>query len=66
MHDLRIREFRKKAGMSQRQLAEATGIEQSCVSRIERGLQGVTLAQLAKISEALQVSIPRLIGLSKR
>ena len=39
-----IRDARKRAGFTQVQLSEATGIDQASISRMENGKQGITLA----------------------
>jgi DNA-binding phage protein len=45
--------LRKEKGVSQRQLADATGINQSEISRIERGVGNPTEDTLARIGRAL-------------
>ena len=50
---LAVIEAREKAGMTQRQLAEAIGTKQQTVSRIEQGAQNVTVGTLEKIAHAL-------------
>lgn len=49
----RIAELRREQGMSQAQLAEAAGLRQSNVSRIEAGKYATTLDILANIAQAL-------------
>lgn len=49
----RIAELRKEQGMTQAQLAEAAGLKQSNVSRIEAGKYATTLDILANITQAL-------------
>lgn len=49
----RIAELRKEQGMTQAQLAEAAGLRQSNVSRIEAGKYATTLDILANIAQAL-------------
>jgi transcriptional regulator with XRE-family HTH domain len=49
------REFRDK--MSQRTLATRTGIKQTVMSRIERGKSAVSVPDLMRIAEALQLPI---------
>lgn len=49
----RIAELRKEQGMTQAQLAEAVGLRQSNVSRIEAGKYATTLDILANIAQAL-------------
>ena len=45
--------LRNQKGVSQRQLADATGINQSEISRIERGVGNPTEDTLARIGRAL-------------
>jgi len=49
----RIAELRRERGMSQAQLAEAAGLRQSNVSRIEAGKYATTLDILTNIAQAL-------------
>jgi transcriptional regulator with XRE-family HTH domain len=58
---LRVRELRKRAGLSQRALAEAAGIDQSAISRIERGQRDVSLNRLDAIARALRVPVAKLL-----
>ena len=50
---MRITQLRKQQGMTQAQLAEATGILQPNIARIEAGRYGITLDVLARIAQAL-------------
>ena len=45
--------LRTARGLTQKQLAELTGIDQADISRIERGLSNATEATLERIAEAL-------------
>ncbi len=56
-----MRELRKAATLSQRQLAALTGIDQSAISRIERGQRDVTVRQIKTIAKALKVPASVLI-----
>ncbi len=47
-----VAEARAKYGMSQKELAEATGIDQGDISRIERGLSNPSVATLERIAKA--------------
>ena len=49
----RIAELRREQDMSQAQLAEAAGLRQSNVSRIEAGKYATTLDILTNIAQAL-------------
>ena len=53
----RIKEIRKSKGMTQAQLADATGVNQSSISYIEDGTFSASLDVLAKISDALGCKI---------
>lgn len=44
----KLKELRKKYGMSQEELAEVFGIHQSGISRIESGEQALKLSQIEK------------------
>lgn len=57
-----IKEQRKKAKLTQQQLAERSGTQKSYICRIESGLSDIQLSTLMKIAESgfgkhLQVSI---------
>jgi len=58
---LKIKEIRKAAGMSQEKLGAALGLDQSIISRLERGQRPITLERLCTIAEALNVSVHDLI-----
>ena len=53
--------YRKRAGMTQRQLAERINCSPTYLSRVECGDRGVSIAMLIKISEALDVSCDALL-----
>jgi transcriptional regulator with XRE-family HTH domain len=46
---LLVRETRRRAGVTQRQLARAIGVSQPTIARMESGATSVTTAQLTKI-----------------
>ena len=52
----RIREARKERGLTQEQLAEASGLSATYISNLERGLQTANLEAFASICNALRVS----------
>lgn len=58
----RIAAARKATGMSQRQLADAIGGDQTAMSRIESGLQGTTVDTLVLIAASVGVTAASLIG----
>ena len=58
----RIREFRKRRGLTQRELAELSGVQQSYISLIESDKRpNVSALVVADIAGALLVSIDRLL-----
>ena len=59
LHILSIREAR---GMSQAELAEATGLSQSAISRFERGAYNPSLPNMRSIARALNCSVGDLLG----
>ena len=59
---VRIKEFRKRKGMSQLQLANALFVDQSVISRMEQGKGSEpTLEIIRRLSEALNVDVSKLI-----
>lgn len=53
----RLRSARRRAGMTQQQLAEATGQTQSFVSKCERGERRVDVVELGRFCTALGLSL---------
>lgn len=53
----RLAEIRKAKGLTQTQIAEAAGIRQQHVARVEAGLYSVGIDLLAKIVTALDYQI---------
>lgn len=58
----RIKKIRTEQGLSTYDLAKATGISQSSISKLENGNRKADNIILGKISEALKISMDRLIG----
>jgi transcriptional regulator with XRE-family HTH domain len=58
----RIREARKLAGLSQKQVADILGLHRPSVSEIEAGNRRVTAVELAKLAEIFDVSVAWLLG----
>ena len=53
----RIQECRQKAGLTQEQLSEKSGISQKHISRIEQGYHDTHFTMIYKIAKALNVPI---------
>ena len=57
----RIAEIRKDKGLTQAQLAEATGLQQAHIARIETGRYSVGLDTLALIATALDARVDIIV-----
>ena len=57
----RIRDIRKKQGLTQALLAEKSGVEPSNISHIERAATKLSLPTLVSIANALEVSLDELV-----
>lgn len=57
---MEIKAVRKQKGITQQGLSEISGIDQSSISRMENGKQGISLNNLYLIADALEVSIESL------
>lgn len=60
----RIRYFREKKGIEQKELARELGIGSNAISNWETGRARPTIQLLPKISEILEISISELFGMS--
>jgi len=60
----RIKELRKRAGLSQDQLAELVGIESKYLSRLEVGKRVPSFETLENIADSLQVEMKELFEFS--
>lgn len=49
----KIRQLRERAGLSQKQLAEALGLDQSSVSLWERGITAPTVGTIYRLASVL-------------
>lgn len=57
-----IRSYRKQRGMSQEDLAEASGLSRNYVSDIERGVRNPSLLALIGITRALRMPLRELLA----
>lgn len=58
-----LRAIRKAKKMSQEELAEASGVSQGAISKIERGEMNITLETIMQIAKALDVHPVQLFPL---
>lgn len=56
-----IRNFRKKAGFTQEQLAEKADLHHNFIGEVERGNMEISLTSLLKIAKALKVKVRELV-----
>lgn len=57
----RVREVRKRKGISQERLAEMADIDRSYMGNIERGEKNITLKKAYEICDALNIGIKDLL-----
>lgn len=57
----RLRTARRSAGLTQKQLAEALGVESITVSRWERGVTTPSLPRLRRIAEITETTVSDLV-----
>src|SRR5438105_12088012 len=60
--DNRIREFRKKAGLSQGDLGEKVGLHQTHIGNLENGRRELTFEWARRIAKALGVRLVDLLS----
>lgn len=58
----RIAQYRRDRGYTQAQLADAAGINRSCLARLERGSTLPLLETVVAIAYVMGVTIGKLIG----
>ena len=59
----RLQEIRKDAGWTQEELAEAIDVEAVTVSRYETGSRALSLTLLARVAQALDVTLSELLDI---
>lgn len=57
----RVRELRKRAGLSQEAFADKCGLDRTYMGGIERGERNVALRNISRIAEALGISLSELM-----
>ena len=59
-----IRAARKEGGLSQEALADAAGLDRSHMGKIERGERNVSVLNVARVADALGVSVASLMAVA--
>jgi transcriptional regulator with XRE-family HTH domain len=62
----RVRELRKRRGMTLAALAERSGVSRAMLSKLERGEKNPTLVVAARIAEGFGVTLSGLLGTEER
>ncbi len=57
----RVREIRKEKGLSQEQLSFKTDLHRTYIGMIERAEKNITLVNIEKIANALEINISELV-----
>jgi transcriptional regulator with XRE-family HTH domain len=57
-----IRLLRRRKGWTQRDLAQAAGVTQTTIVRLEKGKRGAMISTIRKVAEALGVPPAELLG----
>ena len=58
----RVKDLRKKKGLTQEQLAEKAKIDHSYLNAIEAGKKNPSLKRIAKLARVLEVSLPEFFS----
>ncbi|ACK67820.1 transcriptional regulator, XRE family [Rippkaea orientalis PCC 8801] len=59
---MRVRYFRKLLGISQDDLAEKAGMHRTYIGAIERGERNVSLLNILRLADALEIKVKELFN----
>ena len=59
---IRLKEWRKRRGLSQRKLAELSGVHYVSIAKIEMGKLDPRVSTLLRLCEVLRVTATQLLG----
>jgi transcriptional regulator with XRE-family HTH domain len=57
---INVRSYREAQDLSQEQLAELADLDRTYISGIERGLRNLSLINISRLAEALEISVSDL------
>jgi transcriptional regulator with XRE-family HTH domain len=57
---IRVQNLRRRKGLSQERLGELASLHRTYIGSVERGLRNVSLINLARLAEALGVTVSEL------
>lgn len=60
-----LAKIRKGNGWSQEALANESGLARSYIGDVERGLRNISLVNICKIADTLQIDVVELMGFRK-
>ena len=58
----RVREYRKRLGLSQEELAHACNLDRTYIGGVERGERNISLLNIHRIAAALKLNPSELFG----
>ena len=61
----RVRDLRKEKGLSQELLAHKAGFHRTYIGMVERAERNITLVNIEKLANALEISIDELLKMAK-
>ncbi len=59
---LRIKELRKKEGISQQELSFRSDLDRTYITQVENGKRNISIVNIGKIANALNISIKELFN----
>src|SRR5829696_7269800 len=62
----RVRELRRRRGLTLEELAERSGVSRAMISKVERGEKNPTLVVAAKLAEGLGITLSEFAGTEKQ
>jgi transcriptional regulator with XRE-family HTH domain len=62
----RVKELRKRRGLTLEEFAERSGVSRAMISKLERGEKNPTLVVATKLAEGFGVTLSQLVGMEER